>query len=154
MKECLLNCGNKTIDVIFRNNYPVTTSYIIAHLLLLPVALGMGLDVTAIVYGVDSALGALFAAGERALYNKWWCLKIKEIRKMKPKDLDKKLSELRLELSKELGNVKMGRAVKNPGKIKQMRKSIAQILTVKRELKKELKKGELKKEKIVKKKRG
>ena len=69
-------------------------------------------------------------------------VKIKEIRKMKPKDLDKKLSELRLELSKELGNVKMGRAVKNPGKIKQMRKSIAQILTVKRDMK-EMKKGKI-----------
>ena len=60
---------------------------------------------------------------------------MQEIRKMKPEDLDKIVSELRLELSKELGNVKMGRAVKNPGKIKQMRKSIAQILTVKKELK-------------------
>ncbi len=60
---------------------------------------------------------------------------MQEIRKMKPEDLDKKVSELRLELGKELGNVKMGRAVKNSGKIKQMRKSIAQILTVKRELK-------------------
>ena len=59
---------------------------------------------------------------------------------MKSEDLDKKLSELRLELSKELGNVKMGRAVKNPGKIKQMRKSIAQILTVKKGMKKEKKK--------------
>lgn len=81
-------------------------------------------------------------------------MKVVEIRKMKLEDLDKKLSELHLELSKELGNVKMGRAVKNPGKIKQMRKSIAQILTVKTELKKgELKKGkkEMKKEKIVKK---
>jgi len=62
-------------------------------------------------------------------------VKIQEIRKMKPEDLDKKLSELRLELGKELGNVKMGRAVKNPGKIKQLRKSIAQILTVKKEVK-------------------
>lgn len=61
-------------------------------------------------------------------------MKIQEIRKMKPENLDKKLSELRLELSKELGSVKMGRAVKNPGKIKQMRKSIAQILTVKKQL--------------------
>ena len=59
---------------------------------------------------------------------------------MKTDDLDKKVSELRLELSKELGNVKMGRAVKNPGKIKQMRKSIAQILTVKREMKERMKK--------------
>jgi ribosomal protein L29 len=66
-------------------------------------------------------------------------VKIQEIRKMKSEDLDKKLSELRLELSKELGNVKMGRAVKNPGKINQMRKSIAQILTVKKEMSKKKK---------------
>lgn len=62
-------------------------------------------------------------------------MKIAEIRKMKPDDLDKKISELRLEVAKELGSVKMGRAVKNPGKIKELRKSIAQILTVKKELK-------------------
>jgi len=62
-------------------------------------------------------------------------VKIQEIRKMKPKDLDKRLSELHLELGKELASVKMGRAVKNPGKIKQMRKSIAQLLTVKKEMK-------------------
>lgn len=60
-------------------------------------------------------------------------MKTKEIRKMKNEDFDKKLSELRLELSKELGSAKMGRAVKNPGKIKQIRKSIAKILTVKKE---------------------
>lgn len=72
-------------------------------------------------------------------------MKIQEIRKMKPEDLDKKLSELRLELSKELGNVKMGRAVKNPGKIKQLRKSIAQILTVKNELKTKRPKKKVKK---------
>jgi ribosomal protein L29 len=54
---------------------------------------------------------------------------------MKAEDMDKKLSELRLELSKELGSVKMGRAVKNPGKIKQFKKAIARIQTVKRELK-------------------
>jgi large subunit ribosomal protein L29 len=54
-------------------------------------------------------------------------VKIQEIRKLKTEDLDKKLSELKLELSKELGSVKMGRAVKNPGKIKQLKKSIARI---------------------------
>lgn len=64
-------------------------------------------------------------------------MKIKEIRKMKVEDLNKKLSELRLDLSKELGNVKMGRATKNPGRIREMRKTIAQILTIKKELKKE-----------------
>jgi large subunit ribosomal protein L29 len=60
---------------------------------------------------------------------------VKEIRKMKTEDLDKKLSELRLELGKELGNVKMRRAVKNPGKVGELRKSISRILTIKKEFK-------------------
>ena len=60
-------------------------------------------------------------------------LKMKQIREMKPEELDKKLSELRLELSKELANIKMGRPVKNPGKIREIRRTIARILTVKRE---------------------
>lgn len=62
-------------------------------------------------------------------------MKVKEIRKMKPEELSKKLSELRLELMKELGSVKMGRAIKNPGKIKELRRAIARIRTVQRELK-------------------
>lgn len=62
-------------------------------------------------------------------------MKIEELRKMKPEDLDKKLSELRLELAKELANVKMGRAVKNPGKVRVLRRSIAQILTVQKSTK-------------------
>jgi len=60
-------------------------------------------------------------------------LKIKQIREMKPEDLDKKLSDLRLELLKEMGNVKMGRAIKNPGKIKELRRTIARLSTVKKE---------------------
>lgn len=60
-------------------------------------------------------------------------LKMKQIREMRPEELDKKLSELRLELSKELANIKMGRPVKNPGKIREIRRTIARILTVKRE---------------------
>jgi len=67
-------------------------------------------------------------------------VKIEDIRKLKPAELDKKLSELRLELSKEYGTVKMGRATKNPGKIKEVRRDIAKILTVKNQLKKSAKK--------------
>ncbi|MEM5773228.1 MAG: 50S ribosomal protein L29, partial [Candidatus Aenigmatarchaeota archaeon] len=52
---------------------------------------------------------------------------------LKDEDLDKKLSELRLELLKEQGNVRMGRPTKNPGKIKQIKKNIARILTIKKE---------------------
>ncbi len=63
-------------------------------------------------------------------------LRVKEIREMKQEDLDKRLSELRLELMKEIGNVKMGKASKNTGKIKQLKKAIAKVLTVEREVKK------------------
>ena len=59
--------------------------------------------------------------------------KIKQIREMKPEDLSKRLNELKLELLKELGNVKMGRPVKNPGKIHELKKTIARILTIQHE---------------------
>jgi large subunit ribosomal protein L29 len=62
-------------------------------------------------------------------------LKTKQLREMKPEDLNKKLSELRLELLKELGNVKMGRPVKNPGKINELRRTIARVLTLQKEVK-------------------
>ena len=60
-------------------------------------------------------------------------LKKKQIREMKLEDLNKRLNELRLELMKERGNIKVGRSIKNPGKIKELRKAIARILTIKRE---------------------
>lgn len=60
-------------------------------------------------------------------------LKVKQIREMKVEDLNKKLSELRLELLKEMSNVKMGRPIKNPGKIRELKRSIARILTIKKE---------------------
>jgi len=62
-------------------------------------------------------------------------VRAKELRKLKPEDLNSQLQELKLELMKELSNVKMGRPVKNPGKIKEIKKNIARILTIKRELK-------------------
>ncbi len=52
---------------------------------------------------------------------------------MKPEDLSKKLSELKLELIKEQGNFKMGRPTKNTGKIREIKKSLARIFTVKNE---------------------
>ena len=60
-------------------------------------------------------------------------MKLKEIRSMDKNDLNKRLSELRLDLMKEKGNVKRGRAIKNPGRIRVLRKDIARIMTVKRE---------------------
>lgn len=66
-------------------------------------------------------------------------LKTKQIREMKPDDLTKRLSELKLELLKEHGNVKMGRPIKNPGKIRVLKKTIARLATIKHQ-KKEVKK--------------
>jgi len=46
-------------------------------------------------------------------------------------DHEKKLLELRLELSKERANIAIGSAAQNPGKIREIRKTIARILTKK-----------------------
>ena len=63
-------------------------------------------------------------------------VKKKEFRKMKPEDLEKTLSESRLELSKAFGNVKMGRTMKDHARIRNMRRSIARVLTLKNEARK------------------
>lgn len=60
-------------------------------------------------------------------------MKVKQLKEMKPEDLNKRLRELRLELMKERANVVMGRSVKNTSKIRQLRREIARILTIKRE---------------------
>ena len=60
-------------------------------------------------------------------------LKIKEIRSMSPEEREKKLKELREELMHERGVAAMGGSPPNPGKIRQLRKSISRLLTVIRE---------------------
>jgi len=60
-------------------------------------------------------------------------MRIKELRKKSDGELEKLLKELRLELMKEKGNVEMGGNVKNPGRIRMIRKTIARILTLKTE---------------------
>lgn len=59
-------------------------------------------------------------------------LKIKQIREMKLEDIEKRISELRLELMKEIANVKMGRPIKNPGKVRELKRTIARLLTIKK----------------------
>ncbi|HLC39768.1 MAG TPA: 50S ribosomal protein L29 [archaeon] len=66
-------------------------------------------------------------------------LKVKQIREMKPDDMAKKLFELKLELAKEHGSVKMGRPVKNPGKIRELRRAIARLNTIKHQTKSQAK---------------
>jgi large subunit ribosomal protein L29 len=60
-------------------------------------------------------------------------LRIKEIRKLKPDDQAKKLKDLKLELLKEKGNIEMGGNIKNPGRIRVIRKDIAKLNTLKAE---------------------
>ena len=62
-------------------------------------------------------------------------LKVKQIREMTPKDVENKLSELRLELMKESGSVKMGKPIKNTGRIGELKRTVARILTIQNEFK-------------------
>jgi len=59
-------------------------------------------------------------------------LKKKDMLKMDDKELDKQLNELNLELSKEKANVHIGANVTSPGRLREIRKTIARIKTLKR----------------------
>ena len=64
-------------------------------------------------------------------------LKIKDARKLDGKELDKRMNELHLELTKERANIAIGASATSPGRIKELRRAIARILTLKRERLKE-----------------
>ncbi len=54
---------------------------------------------------------------------------MKEIREMKKEDLQKRLNELRLELMKERAQSEVGGTPSNPGRVRELRRTIARILT-------------------------
>jgi large subunit ribosomal protein L29 len=62
-------------------------------------------------------------------------LRIKEIRDMPPEERLKKLNELRIELLRLKIMIKAGGTVENPGRIKELRRTIARILTIEHEQK-------------------
>lgn len=62
-------------------------------------------------------------------------LRLKDIRAMSSAERKSKLSELRLELARLKTMIKAGGAVENPARIRELRKAIAQILTVENESK-------------------
>jgi large subunit ribosomal protein L29 len=68
--------------------------------------------------------------------------RIQEIRKMSKEERSKKLSELRAELSKMKAMQAMGGSLENPSRIRLLRKTIAQFLTVNREEELGLKRAE------------
>jgi len=57
-------------------------------------------------------------------------LKPKEIRKLEEKDIQSKLNELKLELSKEKANIRIGANVTSPGKLREIKRTIARIETI------------------------
>jgi ribosomal protein L29 len=66
-------------------------------------------------------------------------LKIKELRKLKDEDLNKRLNELKLELMKEIASIKMKKTPKDTKRIKVLKTGIARILTILSERGKEAK---------------
>lgn len=57
----------------------------------------------------------------------------KDIRKLEDKELEKKMNEMRLELAKQRASVKIGASVTSPGRIRELRKTVARGLTIKKE---------------------
>jgi large subunit ribosomal protein L29 len=64
----------------------------------------------------------------------------KDMRKMNEQDLAKKMSEIKLELAKLRGSSAVGAAIKNSGRVREIKRTIARMLTIKKETKKEDKK--------------
>lgn len=62
-------------------------------------------------------------------------LRAEEIRDMSAEELDEKIFELRSELLRERSKIAAGGVADNPGRIKEIRRTIARILTIKKEIK-------------------
>ncbi len=60
-------------------------------------------------------------------------LRVKEIRKMRPEERLEKLNELYAELRRLRAKVASGGALENPGRLREIRRTIARILTIQRE---------------------
>jgi large subunit ribosomal protein L29 len=77
-------------------------------------------------------------------------LRLREIDNMSSEDRSKKLVELRAELTRLRTMIRAGGAVENPARITDLRKTIAQILTIEHEHKLGIRKKEAKPEKPAK----
>jgi len=58
-------------------------------------------------------------------------MKSKELKLMNEQDLGSKIIELKKELMKAYSQIAIGTIPKSPGKVKEMKKTIAKILTIK-----------------------
>jgi len=66
-------------------------------------------------------------------------IKKKQLKEMTTTDLINRYTELKLEMAKEKGQIAIGGSASNPGRVREIRKTIARILT-------EIKEREKKKE--------
>ena len=66
-------------------------------------------------------------------------LRSKDIRSMKDADLEKQLKDLRNDLLKQRAITATGGAPESPGRIRELRRTIARILTIQKEKAKEVK---------------
>jgi large subunit ribosomal protein L29 len=69
-------------------------------------------------------------------------LRIKDVNNMSSEDRNKKLAELRAELSRLRTMVSAGGSIENPTRIREIRRAIAQVLTVENEQKLGIRKKE------------
>ena len=60
-------------------------------------------------------------------------MKVKELRLLNEFDLENKTMELKKELIKINSQIAIGTVPKNPGKVKEIKRTIAKILTIKKE---------------------
>jgi len=70
-------------------------------------------------------------------------MKSKEIRGIDKNTLNEKLLELKKELVKMNAQVSIGTAIKNPGQVREIKKTIARILTLNNEKIKKIKQPEV-----------
>lgn len=80
-------------------------------------------------------------------------MKLREIRNMEKSAVNEKIMEMKKELVKMNAQVAIGTALKNPGQIKQIKKTIAKMLSIQNEPKKKaiIKKSTIKKQEVGKK---
>ncbi|AIU69761.1 50S ribosomal protein L29 [Thermococcus eurythermalis] len=60
-------------------------------------------------------------------------MKPSEIREMSIEEIEQKIKELRLQLAKERGMLTMGASIENPMVIRNLRRDIARLLTIRNE---------------------
>ena len=63
-------------------------------------------------------------------------IRLKDMRKMDDKQIKKQLNELNLELAKERANIHIGATVTSPGRVREIRRTIARIKTIENEKRK------------------